>query len=265
MGTAVGARAEDQAGWVRLRIDPAAGAELPFTAEELGEAILLRIDRARLTAPVVVSVDRLDGGGNYRIGVGERRCDVALDAAPGPYAVRTVALLAVDLVEAAPPRAPVVTGPRGWAVGLTAFGIPGGEWGDGRLEGQLAVRLRLAGRWWGTAAAGYGRATRAVFGQSLTLDTLPLRAGVTADLGWGALEASAALRYFRAGGTSGAVPGGWLELRPVLARGTAGTVALVLAAELAAQRLEVRPRKLPAPVFSSGHLTPWLGLALSSP
>jgi hypothetical protein len=263
-----GARADDARPLVSVRIDATAG--LPFTSEQLGEAILLRVDRTHLSTPVVVSIERLDTARHFRIAVGARRCEVALDPDPGPYAVRTVALLALDLVESesAPPltaQLAATAGPASsWAGSVEALGAPGGTWGDGKLEGHVAVIRRLSPRWRATAAAGYGRLTRTVMGQSLSVDSAPVKAGLSLNLGRCDLAAAAALRWYRTRGASGVIPGAWLEARPALWRGAAGKVTLLVAVELAAERLQVRPLHS-APVFTSGYVTPWLGVTLTSP
>jgi hypothetical protein len=257
-GLAAGARAGTG---IEVRLDPTA--ELPFSPDDLGEAIRLRLDRSRARAPLVVSVDRLPEG-RFRIGVGGRGCEVALDDQPPTYALRTVALLAVDLAEAEPQVRAPDPAPRLWAGSVAALAIPAGAWGDSRVEGRLEVGRRLTARWWGIAAVGYSRSTREGFADSITVQSVPAQAGLRCALGWGDLRMAAALRATWARQASGTIPGGWLEVRPVLARGPLGTLGLVVAAEVAAQRLEIRPRKGPT-VFTSEYVMPWFGVALSSP
>jgi hypothetical protein len=239
---------------VRVRVDPAT--TLPFTAEELRQAIALRLDGWRAGAALEVSIAAL-GGDTYRLGVGRRSSRVELADQSGPSAVRTVALVAVDLAESepAPPR---------WVMSAQAMGCPPGGWGDGRFEASLDLGLRFRPGWSVLAGAGYEHASRTVYDQRVKLDSLPVRLGVGLDLGWLEARAGGVLRLIWAGGAQGSLFGGWLEARVPVWRGALGKVALLAAAEVTSQRLEVRPAGGTA-AFSSGYVTPWLGVGLSTP
>lgn len=265
--------ASSAAGHVLLKVAPSA--TLPFSSSALGDAIAARLSATEGTAgPLQISIEQLTTTpSKLRIGAGDRVCDVDLDPAQSaPDAMRTVALLTADLIESSSPQASVGSAPL-WGGGADLVGVVGGPWGDSRFEAALTMKRRIASRLWATFGAGFGRMTRSGTSAAETagneifvsIGSLPVKAGLAADFAWGELRAAAGARFYRADSTSGTLYGGWLELRPDLLRTGLGKLSAVAAVELMSQRLEVRPVQQTGAVFTSGYVTPWLGLSASLP
>jgi hypothetical protein len=183
----------------------------------------------------------------------------------GPEAARLVAVLLVDVVrsplriEASPPVGAfsVLLAPA------LSFAVSDGT---ASFEPTLGVGLRLTDRVRLLLTVGYARAEVAdkTGALALILDTVPARAGLGLAVGPFELQAGALARGFRAAAVSstlGVRPGGWLAAVWPLPLALPVRPFVIVAADLYAERLELR--RSGQRLLTAGHLAPWAGLGLA--
>jgi hypothetical protein len=229
------------------------GAGLPFTEEELREAVALRLPGAGAGDGLVVTPAE---PGRVRLERAGRQVDVWIGERQGEDAVRLVALVVVDVLRPAPV---VATGPPArWSLFL-APGVNAGLSDAGAsFEPTAGVGLRLTDRTRLVLAFGYARAQANLGARRLTLDTIPVRLGAGVRVGPVELQAGALARGHLAAGDVaqlGVRPGGWAAvLWRVPVRGALWPY-LSLGCDALLERLELRLGGRPA--LASGNLAPW--------
>jgi hypothetical protein len=263
-----------------VQVSLAPAMTVPFTSDELARAIAMRLDGQRLGGrTLLVSLAPAGVDGHIRIEVGDRQREVGVADRGGREAVRVVALLVLDLVDSEPagvasevraaaerPVAAASSAPASspWRASLAPLTAPAASWDETRFEVDAGLERRLGAHWRLAATVGYGRASRTAFGASEVFQTVPVRAGVGVGGGWGDVRAQATLRTHWGGGATAALFGGWAEARPQLVHTSVGSLSAVLALELFGERLQFHAAK-EGNVLATDYVTPWLGIAWSSP
>lgn len=255
---------------LQLRCD----ADLPFTEQELAEALTLRVPEQPAVG-YIVAVRSL-GGSLVEVSLGERRRAVYLGDRRSSAASRWVALAVVDLVtqEAAPPvlpqtlpLAPRLPPPRLLFLFYPALGLSVAEnpvFASGGLSGSL--RLHRGLRW--TLDAGYGGSPKAKLHEAeVNLQELPLRSGpawhlqrVPLELRLSAVVIPYWVRVAAAPGETqyaGVVAGGGAALFSYLPLYQRLLAMVALGVDLLATRAEFLVRGQPA--FDTARFTAWLG------
>ncbi len=258
----------------------AAGAALPFEAQDLERLVRMRMRDGTACGCPVVDVGPADGGA-IAVSCPDRRAEVSIDGRTGEQAARMVAIVLIDLASAPAEAVPAQTTGRPPAPVLAS--APAARPAGSRWSFRLA-----AGPAWGysdgaafepSAGAGWSPSRRFRVGIDVgfarhsanspkvavpaVVDALPLRAGVGLSLSGARLEAGAVLRGYRAhaatsqlGVREGAFAAagwtfpGWSSLHPYV---TAGV-------DVYTRKLEVRVDELVA--LTDGTLAPWLAAGL---
>ena len=255
--------------------------ELPFTQQELTEALALRVPEQPAVGYIVEVSAR--GGNLVEVSLGERRRAVYLGDRRSSAASRWVALAVVDLItqEAAPPLlpqtlplAPRLPPPRLLFLFYPTIGLSLAEnpvFASGGLSGSL--RLYRGLRW--TTDVGYGGSPKAKLHEvEVDLQELPLRSGPAWHLQRAPLEirlSAVAIPYWIRAAASpgetqyvGVVAGGSAALLAYLPLYQRLLAMVALGVDLLATRAEFLVRGQPA--FDTARFTAWLsaGLALRS-
>ena len=262
---------------LQLRCD----VDLPFTQQELAQALTLRVPEQPAIGYIVEV--RARGGGLVEVSLGERRRAVYLGDRRSSTASRWVALAVVDLItqEAAPPLlpqdpppAPRLPAPRLFFLFYPTIGLSLADnpvFASGGLSGSL--RLYRGLRW--TTDVSYGGSPKAKLHEvEVELQELPLRSGPAWHLQRVPLEirlSAVAIPYW----VRAAASPGQTQYVGVVAGGSAALVAylplyqrllamVALGVDLLATRAEFLVRGQPA--FDTARFTAWLsaGLALRS-
>jgi hypothetical protein len=186
---------------------------LPFSTEELAEAVSLRAAVAAEPEPAVVllAIEPMDGG--VQVQSATRSQFIPLGGSQGKAAARLVALAIVDVCRE-PLAGPPPTFPLSLAVaGGSQLGLTNGS---PDLELTIAGRYRFAGAWSALVELGYSRSFSMsdpvvqVIGSDVVLHTVPVRLGISYRKRWFEIGGGVVARPYFAARTShqrGLLPG----------------------------------------------------------
>jgi hypothetical protein len=273
-------------------------AELPFTREELLEAVSIRAPVAAMVDPTafIVAVEATPEGVQVRSA--SRAETLSVEGRVGKEAARVVALVVVDLwrepVNApAAPTTPAIVAPAS-SEGRLSIAVTAGNqlqltnaWPDWELGASATVR-RLRGRWLAAFQTGYSRATstddpvvRNTFAPPVVLHTVPVRLGLGRPWRYGTWAAGPLVRvYFARGSDSGpdtatsengALPGAFAAASTRLGIGGPWALAFSVGLEVYPLTREIKRAGVELPpnrnrrfvyVLETNHFAPWLSAGI---
>jgi hypothetical protein len=240
---------------------------LPFSQTQAEEA--LRARRPVLGARARIEVQAgADGQTLVRVGSAERQVD--WDGRSGEEAARLVAVLAEDLaqagepmlVSAGPPPAPR-TAPALW-LGLTLRSPFDQDAASAHVEPTLDVAMHVARGFGAFVAAGYRRVSAGAGFSALTMDELPVRAGIAYRRRWFDVRLGGVARPYLVRGAGAHQGMTWGVAASAAARWPlAGRWSLLFAAglDLLASRAVFSVNE--QPTLSTAWVAPWLGAGLA--
>jgi len=242
---------------------------LPFSQVQVEEA--LRARRPLLGASATIEVRASgDGGALVRVGTAERPVDWG--GRSGEEAARLVAVLAEDLaqagdpmvVSAAPAPATDRMSARALRLGLALLSPFDQDGVSAHFEPTIDLAVDLTGAFAAFVAAGYRRISAGADFSALSMQEVPLRAGVGYRRRWFELRLGGVARPYTVGGAgshqgvtwgAGASAAGRWALRRRF------SLMLVAGLDVMASRAEFSVNQ--QPILSTAQATPWLGAGVT--